>query len=230
MTELIKITETEGKQTVSARELHQKLQVKAKFADWIKRMIEYGFEENKDYVSVLKNEKRETGATHITEYYLSLDMAKEICMIQRSEIGRTFRQYFIDCEKELKNIVTKVEYITKRSKEEIDLERARFIYEVGQDSPIETYKEICSAISVNMVAGQNLLPMPKLKAQIYTASQIADELHISKNRVGAIANKNNLKTEENGEWIWDRAANGKQVKNFVYNSKGFEKIKELANV
>ena len=71
--------------------------------------------------------------------------------------------------------------------------------------------------------------MPKIKNQIFTASQIAEELHISKNRVGAIANKNNLKQEEFGEWIWDRAANGKQVKNFVYNSKGFEKIKEFAN-
>ena len=233
MNELIKITETEGKQTVSARELHQKLGIEHRFNDWFKRMLKYGFVENKDFTSVqVCTEVQNNGGIQkreLVEYYLSLDMAKEICMIQRSEIGRTFRQYFIECEKELKNIVTKVEYITKRSKEEIDLERARFIYEVGQESPIETYKEICSAISVNMVAGQNLLPMPKLKTQIFTASQIAEELHISKNRVGAIANKNNLKQEEYGEWIWDRAANGKQVKNFVYNSKGFEKIKEFAN-
>lgn len=114
-----------------------------------------------------------------------------------------------------------------KTEKEIDLERARFIYEVGQESPVETYREICSAISVNMVAGQNLLPLPRLKNPIYTATQIAEELHISKNRVGNIANTHNLKTEEYGEWIWDRARNGKQVKNFVYNSKGFEKIKEF---
>ena len=227
MNELIKITETEGKRTVSARELHEKLGVTERFNSWFSRMLKFGFEENKDYIGC--KEFNTLAKQELQNYYISLDMAKEICMIQRSEIGRTFRQYFIECERELKNIVTKVEYITKKSKEEIDLERARFIYEVGQDSPIETYKEICSAISVNMVAGQNLLPMPKLKNQIFTASQIAEELHISKNRVGAIANKNNLKQEEYGEWIWDRATNGKQVKNFVYNSKGFEKIKEFAN-
>lgn len=227
MNELIKITETEGKRTVSARELHEKLGVTERFNSWFSRMLKFGFEENKDYIGC--KEFNTLAKQELQNYYISLDMAKEICMIQRSEIGRTFRQYFIECERELKNIVTKVEYITKKSKEEIDLERARFIYEVGQDSPIQTYKEICSAISVNMVAGQNLLPMPKLKNQIFTASQIAEELHISKNRVGAIANKNNLKQEEYGEWIWDRATNGKQVKNFVYNSKGFEKIKEFAN-
>ena len=227
MNELIKITETDGKKTVSARELHEKLGVTERFNSWFGRMLKFGFEENKDYLGC--KEFNTLAKQELQNYYISLDMAKEICMIQRSEIGRTFRQYFIECEKELKNIVTKVEYITKRSKEEIDLERARFIYEVGQESPIETYKEICSAISVNLVAGQNLLPMPKIKNQIFTASQIAEELHISKNRVGAIANKNNLKQEEFGEWIWDRAANGKQVKNFVYNSKGFEKIKEYAN-
>ena len=227
MNELIKITETDGKKTVSARELHEKLGVTERFNSWFGRMLKFGFEENKDYLGC--KEFNTLAKQELQNYYISLDMAKEICMIQRSEIGRTFRQYFIECEKELKNIVTKVEYITKRSKEEIDLERARFIYEVGQESPIETYKEICSAISVNLVAGQNLLPMPKIKNQIFTASQIAEELHISKNRVGAIANKNNLKQEEYGEWIWDRAANGKQVKNFVYNSKGFEKIKEFAN-
>lgn len=227
MNELIKITETDGKKTVSARELHEKLGVTERFNSWFGRMLKFGFEENKDYLGC--KEFNTLAKQELQNYYISLDMAKEICMIQRSEIGRTFRQYFIECEKELKNSVTKVEYISKRSKEEIDLERARFIYEVGQESPIETYKEICSAISVNLVAGQNLLPMPKIKNQIFTASQIAEELHISKNRVGAIANKNNLKQEEYGEWIWDRATNGKQVKNFVYNSKGFEKIKEFAN-
>lgn len=99
--ELITIVKSKfAEQSVSARELHQKLGVKAKFADWIKRMIEYGFEEGRDYVSVLKNEKREIGSTRVIEYYLSIDMAKEICMLQRSDIGRAFRKYFIEVEKE----------------------------------------------------------------------------------------------------------------------------------
>ncbi len=50
MTELIKINETEGKKTVSARELHQKLEVTERFNSWIDRMLKYGFDENVDYV------------------------------------------------------------------------------------------------------------------------------------------------------------------------------------
>lgn len=162
-------------------------------------------------------------------WFLTENGLYEVLFQSRKPIAKEFKGKVKELLHDLRLNRAKVEYITKKSEKEIDLERAKFIYEVGQESPIETYKEICSAISVNMVAGQNLLPMPKLKAQIFTASQIAEELHISKKRVGEIANKKNLKTEENGEWIWDRAANGKQVKNFVYNSKGFEKIKEFAN-
>lgn len=93
-----------GKQTASARLLHEKLGIKTRFNDWFPRMCEYGFEENTGYVLV--TQKKATNnpknpETEITEYYLSLDMAKEICMIQRSKIGSNIRKYFIACEKEL---------------------------------------------------------------------------------------------------------------------------------
>jgi len=97
MKELIKVTEKDGKQVVSARELHGFLEVETKFADWIKRMIEYGFFENEDYVTVLKKENRKT----FKEYAITLEMAKEISMIQRSDKGKQARLYFIECEKKL---------------------------------------------------------------------------------------------------------------------------------
>lgn len=99
MTDLIKIyTDSEGKQTVSARELHEGLKVKARFNDWILRMIEYGFTEGKDFYSFLS---RSSGGRKSKEYAVTLDMAKEICMIQRSDEGKMFREYFIECEKKL---------------------------------------------------------------------------------------------------------------------------------
>ena len=67
-------------------------------------MIEYGFEENIDY-TVLKNEKGENGQFTSIEYFISIDMAKEICMLQRTEKGKQIRQYFIECEKKLKQLV-----------------------------------------------------------------------------------------------------------------------------
>lgn len=119
MTDLIEIkTDKKGIQTVSARLLHEKLEVKSEFSHWIARMINYGFEENKDFVvlkngdgtvakngdgAILKNEYGRNGKGQFTsiDYFITLDMAKEICMLQRSEIGRKFRQYFIKCEKAL---------------------------------------------------------------------------------------------------------------------------------
>ena len=94
MNELIKVNE--DTMTVSARELHEKLQIATAFKDWMPRMIDYGFEEGKDFSSFLSES---TGGRPCKEYNISIDMAKQICMIQRSETGKKIRQYFIDLEK-----------------------------------------------------------------------------------------------------------------------------------
>ena len=85
MTELIKITTNdEGKQLVSARELHEGLGVKSKFADWIKNRInKYGFEENEDYTTLSKN--LENGGKE-TDYIITTDMAKELCMVENNKL------------------------------------------------------------------------------------------------------------------------------------------------
>ena len=97
--ELVKIKQTENGQVVSARELHEFLNIETPFRKWIDRMFEYGFVENQDYIRVDKNVR----GNEAKEYALTLDCAKEISMIQRSEKGKQARQYFIECEKKLKN-------------------------------------------------------------------------------------------------------------------------------
>lgn len=116
--EVVGIIEHDGKQAVNARELHQKLGNKRQFANWIKQRIEqYGFVENQDYevfnkfvknsndaenqdYEVFKeNLKNSSGGRSRKEYALSLDMAKELCMIENNEQGRLFRKYFIEVEK-----------------------------------------------------------------------------------------------------------------------------------
>lgn len=99
MNELIKIEERNGEQLVSARELHEFLEVKTRFNDWFIRMCEYGFIENKDFGAI--TQKRVTAqGNEITymDYLLKLSMAKEISMIQRNEKGKQAREYFIRCE------------------------------------------------------------------------------------------------------------------------------------
>ncbi|MDY3505098.1 antA/AntB antirepressor family protein [Riemerella anatipestifer] len=113
MNELIKITEQNGKQAVSARELHSFLEIKDKFTDWIKRMFEYGFIENIDY-QILSDFSEKIGRGRPSvDYALTLDCAKEISMLQRSEKGKQARQYFIECEKRLKKPLSQVEIVAQ---------------------------------------------------------------------------------------------------------------------
>lgn len=90
--------------TASARELHEFLEIKTKFSMWFSRMKEYGFNENIDYTRVSQNCEDIFGNHKEVDYALTLDMAKEISMIQRNEKGQAARKYFIECENKLKKI------------------------------------------------------------------------------------------------------------------------------
>ena len=102
MEALIKVTEKDGRAVDSARELHGFVESQTRFDKWIARMLEYGFEENQDYLAV-KNDRQvphQGSFRLITEidYALTIDAAKEIAMIQRSDKGKEARVYFISVE------------------------------------------------------------------------------------------------------------------------------------
>ena len=98
--EVVEIIEHDGKQAVNARELHQKLGSKRDFSNWIQdRISKYGFVENQDFEVFNKFVENSKGGRPSKEYALSLDMAKELCMIENNEQGRLFRKYFIEVEK-----------------------------------------------------------------------------------------------------------------------------------
>lgn len=89
-------------QTVNARELHGFLEVKTEFKDWIARRIkDFGFVENSDFCSFLSES---SGGRPSREYHLSLNMAKELSMVERNAKGKQARQYFINCERKLKEV------------------------------------------------------------------------------------------------------------------------------
>ena len=115
MKELIKIQTNEvGENCISARELHEGLKIKSKFNDWMtNRIKKYGFEEKIDFILVTKiletnNPKNPT--TKEKDYIITVDMAKELCMVENNEIGRQFRRYFIEAEKKLKEITKEVKH------------------------------------------------------------------------------------------------------------------------
>ena len=110
MSDLIKITTNEeGKQLVSARELHDFLEIKTDFRKWFPRMCEYGFEESIDYTPV--KFVHPMNLQECTDYAISIDMAKELSMIHRTEKGKQARLYFIECEKKLKAIDNKAQLL-----------------------------------------------------------------------------------------------------------------------
>lgn len=103
MNELIKVkVNKNNEQVVSGRDLHEFLEINTPYVKWFNRMLEYGFEENIDYLMVDKNVHRADGTIMPQKeinHILKMDMAKEICMIQRTEKGRKARRYFIEIEK-----------------------------------------------------------------------------------------------------------------------------------
>ena len=90
---------------VNARELHERLQICTRFDIWIQRRIsEYNFVENLDFIERSTLNNRGFFKTETKDYHLTLDMAKELCMLERSELGRQARRYFIEQEKEAKRL------------------------------------------------------------------------------------------------------------------------------
>lgn len=100
MNELIKIEVKDGQQLVNGRELHKFLEIKTPYTQWFERMAEYGFIENTDFIPV--SQKSESGGISgvkvVQDHLMTLNMAKEISMLQRNEKGKQARQYFIKCE------------------------------------------------------------------------------------------------------------------------------------
>ena len=100
MNELFKVNYDNERITLSARELHEFLGINTQYTKWFERMAEYGFNENVDYQAI--SQKRLTAQgneTTYTDHQITIEMAKEIAMLQRNEKGKQARQYFIELEK-----------------------------------------------------------------------------------------------------------------------------------
>ena len=105
MEELIKVDTNENLEpVVSGRELHRILEVATAYKDWFPRMCEYGFVEGQDFNPLIFEQVQIEGNREVkrqlTDHIIKMDMAKEICMLQRTEKGKQARQYFIQIEKD----------------------------------------------------------------------------------------------------------------------------------
>jgi len=106
---------TQETQTINARDLHKFLESKRQFANWIQERIQqYDFVEGRDYVVIeeVSNNfvKKPSGGRPSKEYHISLDMAKELSMVERNEKGRQARAYFIECERRAKSPIPAIDF------------------------------------------------------------------------------------------------------------------------
>lgn len=152
MNQLINITVNDNQEpVVSGRDLHKALEIKTKYNDWLKRMIDYGFEENQDFLAIAQ--KRVTAQGNQTEYIdhvLKLDMAKEIAMLQRNEKSKQVRKYFIQVEKDFNS----PEKIMARALLMADKKVHRLEAQIEADRPKVLFADAVSASKSSCLIGE----------------------------------------------------------------------------
>lgn len=154
MTELIKIDYQSDRPTVSARELHDFLEIETRYNDWFPRMCEYGFAEGVDF-NLLKNEQvRQEGnrvvSRTVDDAQLTIDMAKELCMIQRTEKGQQARRYFIQLEKDWNS----PEKVMARALQIADRKIRHLEEKVEQDRPKVLFADAVATAKSSILIGE----------------------------------------------------------------------------
>ena len=235
MNQLIEINTSEaGIKTVNARDLHAFIESKQQFADWIKaRIDQYGFVEGADFTV----HKFMNGRATQTDYHISIDMAKELSMVERNAKGKQARQYFIECEKVAIGSSKTSKRIAKDSgamdsfrlarAAEINMKTAERIFahlpNLGGNA-----KQCILANLINPVMGAEVISLPKVDQHLRLPSEFAGELGVSANMIGRIANQHGLKTPEHGEVRLNKAAgHDRHVESFYYNERGIKAIAEI---
>ena len=156
MNELIKVNYTSDRPTVSARDLHEFLEVGADYRHWFPRMCEYGFTEGQDFRSFLTES---TGGRPAQDAQLTIEMAKEICMLQRNEKGKIARQYFIQLEKDWNSperVMARALQIAEQTLSELKTENAQQKQLLAEYSPKASYYDVVlqtkDALSTSQIA------------------------------------------------------------------------------
>lgn len=191
MNELIKVNMEGDKPTVSGRDLHAALEVKTAYKDWFPRMCEYGFEEGTDFCS---NLSESTGGRPAVDHQLSIEMAKQLCMLQRTEIGKTFRQYFIKVEEAWNDpnaVMARALQIAERKLEETKQECMRLSTQVEFLAPKAEYTD------------KVLKP-----GSLLTATTIAKDFGMSAYKFNRLLERLGVQYKQGGHWHLKEKYNG----------------------
>ena len=146
---LIPVAYCEDRPTILARDLHKFLEVQTPYHKWFPRMCEYGFIENVDYMTVDKNVLRSDGTEMPQTQHdaqLTIDMAKELCMLQRNPRGKQARQYFIQIEKDWNSpmkVLARANYIMQQQLGELQIKTKQLEAKIEEDKDKVEWADTC---------------------------------------------------------------------------------------
>lgn len=195
MNDLIRINYDTEQPTVSARDLYDGLEITDRFSRWFERVIAYGFEAGKDFTSVKSSTLVNNGAEReIQDYDVTVDMAKQICMIQRSEKGKQYREYFLELEKDW------------NSPEQIMARALKFA-----QNTMDNLKERCKFLGGQVVEQQKVIEELQPKASYYdmilqckdliSVTTIAKDYGMSAKKFNAMLHDMGIQFKQGDIWV-----------------------------
>jgi len=184
MNNLIPINYDNDRQTVNGRSLHEFLEVETPYDKWFPRMCEYGFNEEIDFTTFLSES---TGGRPASNNQLTIDMAKELCMIQRTEKGKQARQYFIELEKKWnspESIMSRALQFAQKQLEGLTLQLTMKDQVISELKPKADYTD-------SILKNKGLV----------TITQIAKDYGMSGHEMNAILHENGVQYKQSEQWL-----------------------------
>ncbi len=157
MNDLIKINyDDRERPTVMGRELHEALEVKTAYKDWFPRMCEYGFTEGEDYCSILSDRSDGLPGKPRTDHQITISMAKELCMLQRTERGKQCRQYFISVEEAWNKpeaVMARALQMANRTLDGIKADNERLALQLKENEPFVLFAKAVETAQTSILIG-----------------------------------------------------------------------------
>lgn len=188
MNELLKVEVNENQeQVISGRELHMFLNIGTEYAKWFSRMCEYGFEENRDFKVIVKNDENSKGGRPSTDHLMKIDMAKELCMLARNEKGKQARHYFLEVERDWNSpekVMARALNIANNTINNLKLENSMQKQMIAEFKPVKEYVDTILS-----------------STDTVTVTQIAADYGLSARALNKILWEEHLIHNVNGQWI-----------------------------
>ena len=154
---MILINYDSDRPTVLGRDLHKVLKIKTEYKKWFSRMCEYGFDEGIDFLKVTQKCLTSTTGQNIVDHQLTIPMAKEICMIQRSDLGKQCRQYFLKIEEQWNSpeaIMSRALQLANRKLDDLKKVNLTLTAKIEEDKPKVIFAEAVETAKTSILVGE----------------------------------------------------------------------------